>query len=170
MGTLLYGNPGIVISFEDRALMHLQIVITAKLRRSESFVFSWTDAADVGSGRSSIWLDPSSTLLYRYFGSRIPSINREWIETLTVSANSGSGLIFTAEPGTPPPPKVTRAEHTRAEHGRTEPPRADRARTEHTREHVRTEYPRTEYPRTELPRTELPRAGLTTRREQRPST
>lgn len=150
--------------------MHLQIVITAKLRRSESFVFSWTDAADVGSGRSSIWLDPSSTLLYRYFGSRIPSINREWIETLTVSANSGSGLIFTAEPGTPPPPKVTRAEHTRAEHGRTEPPRADRARTEHTREHVRTEYPRTEYPRTELPRTELPRAGLTTRREQRPST
>jgi hypothetical protein len=170
MGTLLYGNPGIVISFEDRALMHLQIVITAKLRRSESFVFSWTDAADVGSGRSSIWLDPSSTLLYRYFGSRIPSINREWIETLTISANSGSGLIFTAEPGTPPPPKVTRAEHTRAEHGRSEPPRSELGRTEHTREHARADLPRADVPRTNLPRTESPRAGLTTRREQHPST
>jgi hypothetical protein len=122
MGTLLYGNPGIVIAFEDRALMHLQIVITSKLRRGESFVFSWTDAADIGSGRSSIWLDPSSTLLYRYLGSRIPSINKEWIETLMISANSGSGLIFTAEPGTPPPPKVTRSEHIpRPQHFRTTP-------------------------------------------------
>jgi hypothetical protein len=145
--------------------MHLQIVITAKLRRSESFVFSWTDAADVGSGRSSIWLDPSSTLLYRYFGSRIPSINREWIEVLTISANSGSGLIFTAEPGTPPPPKITRAERTRSEPGRTEPPGPDHTRAEHPREHARPEHPRAD-----LPRTELPRAGLTTRREQHPST
>jgi hypothetical protein len=98
MGTLLYGNSGIVVSFDDRALMHLQIVITAKLRRGESFIFSWSDAIDVGSGRSSIWIDPSSTLYYRYFGSRIPVINREWIEALMASANSGSGLLFTAEP------------------------------------------------------------------------
>jgi hypothetical protein len=100
MGTLLYGNSGIEVGFDDRALMHLQIVITAKLRRQESFVFSWMDSADVGSGRGSIWLDPSSTLFYRYFGSRVPSINREWIEALMLSANSGGGLVFSAEPGT----------------------------------------------------------------------
>jgi hypothetical protein len=110
MGTLLYGSPGIVITFDDRALMHLQIVISTKLRRRESFVFTWTDSADAGSGRSAIWLDPTSTLYYRYFGSRTPLINREWIETLMLSANSAGGLVFTAEPETslPAPVKLRR--------------------------------------------------------------
>ena len=96
----MYGSPSIEVGFDDRALTHLQIVITAKLRRRESFVFSWNDSADIGSGRSSIWLDPSSTLFYRFYGSRVPAINREWIEVLMTSANSGGGLFFTAEPGT----------------------------------------------------------------------
>src|ERR1700712_3918074 len=99
MGMLLYGSPSVEVNFEDRALTPLQIVITAKLRRRESFVFSWGDAAEVGSGRSSIWLDPSSTLFYRFYGSRVPAINREWIDVLMQSANSGGGLFFTAEPG-----------------------------------------------------------------------
>jgi hypothetical protein len=98
IGTLTYGSPGIEVSFDDRALMHLQIVITAKLRRRESFIFSWNDSVDAGSGRSSIWLDPSIPIYYRYFGSRVPSINREWIDTLMASANSGSGLLFSTEP------------------------------------------------------------------------
>ncbi|SEN96252.1 ATP-dependent DNA ligase [Cryobacterium sp. TMT1-3] len=98
MGTLLYGNPGIVITFDDRALMHLQIVISTKLRRRESFIFTWTDSPDEGSGRSAIWLDPTSTLYYRYFGSRTPSVNRDWIEALMLSANSAGGLVFVAEP------------------------------------------------------------------------
>ena len=99
MGTLLYGSPSIEVGFDDRALMHLQIVITAKLRRKEIFIFSWMDSAEVGNGRGSIWLDPSSTLFYRYLGSRIPSVNREWIDALMASANSGGGLVFSAEPG-----------------------------------------------------------------------
>ena len=102
MGTLLYGNPGIVITFDDRALMHLQIVISTKLRRRESFIFTWSDSADEGSGRSAIWLDPTSTLYFRYFGSRTPSINRDWIEALMLSANSAGGLVFIAEPATSP--------------------------------------------------------------------
>ena len=101
MGTLLYGHSGVEVAFDDRALMHLQIVITVKLRRRESFVFSWTDAAEAGDGRGSIWLDPSSTLYYRYASSRMPTINREWIDILMISANSGSGLLFTAEPNHP---------------------------------------------------------------------
>lgn len=98
MGSLIYGNSALEFTFEDRALAHLQIVITAKLRRREGFVFSWTTAADSGSGRNSIWLDPSSTLYFRYFGSRMPTINREWIEQLAISANNPSGLIFVPEP------------------------------------------------------------------------
>lgn len=98
MGSLLYGSPSIEVSFDDRALMHLQIVITAKLRRRESFVFSWSNSVEVGSGRSSIWVDPSNTLLYRFSGTRSPLINHEWIEELMVSANSSGGLIFSGEP------------------------------------------------------------------------
>ncbi len=104
MGTLLYGSPGTEVNFDDRALMHLQIVITAKLRRHEGFVFSWTNAPDAGSGRSSIWLYPAIPLYFRYFGSRVPSINREWIDALMQLANSGSGLFFASEPGTSGPP------------------------------------------------------------------
>jgi hypothetical protein len=102
IGTLQYGSPGIEVSFDDRALLHLQVVITAKLRRRESFIFTWTDAAEAGSGRSSIWLDPTIPLFYRYYGSRPASLNKEWLDSLMLSANSGSGMLFTNEPGLPP--------------------------------------------------------------------
>lgn len=101
MGKLLYGSPSMEVDFEDRALMHLQIVISAKLRRRESFVFSWKDSAEVGSGRTSIWMDASIPLYFRYFGSRVPAINREWIEALMASANSAGGLHFSEEPSGP---------------------------------------------------------------------
>ena len=78
--------------------MHLQIVITAKLRRRESFLVSWNDPVAAGSARGAIWIDPSSTLYYQYLGSRVTSINREWIDALMLSANSGSGLLVLAEP------------------------------------------------------------------------
>lgn len=98
MGTLLYGTSGITVAFDDRSLWHLQIVITAKLRRGESFIFTWSDSAEAGSGRSTIWLDPSVTLHYRYSGNRLPTVNRAWVDALMISANSPGGLFFTAEP------------------------------------------------------------------------
>lgn len=101
MGSLTYGNSSTEVAFDDRALLHLQIVITNKLRRKESFVFTWTNAPQQGSGRTAIWIDPSSTLYYRYSGSRIPSINREWIDVLMISANGPGGLLFTPEPNAP---------------------------------------------------------------------
>lgn len=109
MGKLMYGSPSIEVSFDDRALNHLQIVITAKLRRQESFAFSWTDSAEAGSGRGTIWLNPTSTLYYKYSGSRVPAINREWIDALMLSANSASGLFFSSEPGSGAPSSRPRA-------------------------------------------------------------
>jgi len=100
MGTLLYGSRSVSAEFTDRALYHLQVVITAKLRRKESFTFSWQDGPQAGSGRSAIWLDPSSTIHYRFFGSKLPSLNRVWLDALMLSANSASGLVYTAEPAT----------------------------------------------------------------------
>jgi hypothetical protein len=104
MGKLLYGSSAIEIEFDDRALTHLQIVIAAKLRRKESFFFSWRDDPAVGDGRSSIWLDSSIPLYFKFAGGRIPSVNREWLDVLTASSNGSGGLQFSEEPsgnGTP---------------------------------------------------------------------
>ncbi|WP_423923295.1 ATP-dependent DNA ligase [Frigoribacterium sp. 2-23] len=98
MGSLIYGTASIEVEFEDRTLEHLQIVIATKLRRRESFFFSWRDSQRVGDGRSSIWLDPAIPLYFKYSGGRVPSINRDWLSELTTSANSSSGLVLTDEP------------------------------------------------------------------------
>jgi hypothetical protein len=54
------------VEFEDRLLVHLQIVIGAKLRRRESFYFSWKDDPKIGDGRTTVWLDPAIGLFYKY--------------------------------------------------------------------------------------------------------
>jgi hypothetical protein len=99
MGKLLYSDSDIEIEFDDRALAHLQIVIGAKLRRRESFFFTWKDDPAAGGGRSSIWLDSNIPLYFRFFGGRNMTINREWLTLLNDSANSGAGLVFIPEPG-----------------------------------------------------------------------
>jgi hypothetical protein len=97
MGRLTYDSTT-SIEFDDRALAHLQIVIGTKLRRSESFYFSWADDPSMGDGRNVIWLHPSMPLRFRYDGSRRPGINRAWIESLMAAANSTEGLRVTPEP------------------------------------------------------------------------
>jgi hypothetical protein len=99
MGKLIYGDAEIEIEFDDRALTHVQHVLGSKLRRGESFFFSWKDDVAVGDGRSSIWIDRAIPLYFKYSGSKVPEINREWLELLTSSANSGQGFIFIQEPG-----------------------------------------------------------------------
>ncbi|WP_022899314.1 hypothetical protein [Humibacter albus] len=98
MGALLYGGPEIEVKFDDRVLAHLQVVIGAKLRRGESFFFTWRDDVSVGDGRSSVWLAPGIPLYFRYSGSKPPAINPEWIERLALSANGAQGLRLMDEP------------------------------------------------------------------------
>jgi hypothetical protein len=97
MGSLIYDST--IIEFDDRLLLHLQIVIVNKLRRRESFAMSWRDSPEIGDGRSTIWLDPSIPLYFKFSGSRTPSINRDWLETLAESAASTTGLVVTGEDG-----------------------------------------------------------------------
>jgi hypothetical protein len=78
--------------------MHIQVVITAKLRRGESLVFTWTESTQRGSGRTTIWLSPASNIVYRFAGNRMATINRAWLAVLMDSANSPAGLFFTPEP------------------------------------------------------------------------
>ena len=101
MGKLLYSSAAIEIDFDDRALAHIHIVVSSKLRRGEKFFFSWQDNVAVGSGRSSIWLEQSIPLYFKFAGSRAVAINRDWIDALVATANSTAGLTFLPEPGAP---------------------------------------------------------------------
>lgn len=101
MGTLTYDST-LTADFDDRTLAHLQVVIGAKLRRNESFYFSWKDDQAIGDGRSVIWLHPAIPVSFKYFGSRPPVLNREWIDELMLLANTPAGLSVTTEPGRSP--------------------------------------------------------------------
>lgn len=95
MGSLSYG--GTEYPFEDRLLQHLQVVITTKLRRRESFALSWVPAAENGT-REAIWIDNGLPLRFRYDAPAMPAINREWLEVLMEGTHRPSGLLVTPEP------------------------------------------------------------------------
>ncbi|MDM7890580.1 ATP-dependent DNA ligase [Curtobacterium caseinilyticum] len=98
MGQFIYDGEVLDLRVDDRSLTHLQIVIVNMLRRDHRFVFSWKDDVLHGDGRSSVWLHPNVSLRFTFSGSRVPSINRSWLEDLYATATSGSGLVLTPEP------------------------------------------------------------------------
>src|SRR3954453_9394146 len=97
------------IAFEGRVLAHIEFVVVSKLRRKESFALSWREAAENGDGRTSIWIDPSIPLRFRYSGSRPPALDRGWVERLAAAAASANGRIRVDEDGQP----VTGSTHER---------------------------------------------------------
>lgn len=97
MGYLVYEN-SIRKNMDDRLLTHIQIVISTKLRRGESFLFTWAEDADAGFGRTAIWLHPHCSLVFRFHGSRVASINPAWVDALAYQANSPGGLFAIPEP------------------------------------------------------------------------
>jgi hypothetical protein len=105
MGSLTYDR--VVVEIDDRILAHLQLVIVQKLRRGESFVLSWQDSDAVGSGRSSVWLNPAIPLYFKYAGGQAVSLSRQWIEDLSRSANSAQGLVIVSEDVAGPAPTPT---------------------------------------------------------------
>jgi hypothetical protein len=108
LGTLIYGDSGVEIEFDDRVLAHLQVVISTKLRRHEGFFFSWRDDPSLGDGRSSIWLETSIPLYFRFSTAERHQLSREWLDELAFSSSEPLGLRLTAEPGQNMiPPKST---------------------------------------------------------------
>ena len=97
MGKFIYDH-SVKIDFEDRTLAHLQLVISAKLRRGEAFPFTWREDLSVGGGRITVWMHPAVSLVYKFAGSRQPSLNRAWIDALAATANAPSGLYVVPEP------------------------------------------------------------------------
>lgn len=97
MGTFTYDNTA-KIDLDDRLLAHLQVVIGTKLRRQESFFFTWKEDVSVGGGRRSVWLNPTTPLQFKYNGGRSPQISRPWLDALAYTANQPTGLYIIREP------------------------------------------------------------------------
>lgn len=105
MGHLIYGVAP-AIQVDDWGLMHLQAVIITKIRRNESFSFSWDDEPQVGGDETetrpgqhgSIWISKSSSLYFSFDGPRDRPLNREWLDVLSQVASSTSGLRLVPEP------------------------------------------------------------------------
>jgi len=98
MGKFIY-QESISVEIEDRALAHLQVVMFDKLRRAESFAFTWRNDASLGDGRTTVWLNAASSLVFKYHGSRAPQLDPGWLEALATVANSTTGLHLVPEPG-----------------------------------------------------------------------
>ncbi|MFC7431393.1 MULTISPECIES: hypothetical protein [unclassified Agrococcus] len=96
MGHLTYAG-STQYEIEDRMLAHVKAVVSAKLRRQESFLLSWTVDAHAGSGRVSLWMSPSIPLEFRFSGSRVPQLSPMWLEALMEMANSTRGLVLVTE-------------------------------------------------------------------------
>lgn len=94
MGSLHYGSPPATFEFDDRTLAHVELVVLAKLRRDESFALT---IDDVKGGRSTVWINRSSTLRFE-FASQGVEINRLWLEELIDSANTTTGMKVVPEP------------------------------------------------------------------------
>lgn len=97
MGSLYYGDSAEPINIEDRALAHLKIVISTKLRRNESFTLSWRHPDAEANGRSTIWLHPSIPLRFVFDSPEAPEISRQWVEDLANSASSSGGVTLVDE-------------------------------------------------------------------------
>ena len=97
MGKLVYAESW-EISFDDRTLAHLQVVVGLKLRRQEGFFFSWDDGAEGGGGRGTIWIDHTIPLVFRYDDARSQQISRDWLDQLIATSNGPHGLTVTTKP------------------------------------------------------------------------
>ena len=107
MGTFWYDHNSVEIDMEDRTLAHFRLVVMAKLRRHESFAFTWEDSGGAAGGWNSIWLHPACSFHFKFLGGRSPRINTLWVEQLMTSANSPAGLVLTREPANPSPLQQT---------------------------------------------------------------
>ena len=98
MGKFIYGAPSTEVEIDDRALAHAKAVITAKLRRNESFTFTWEDPSGDELTHNSVWLDSSIPIQFEIVGKQDPPLNRAWLEELSRVASTPAGLRLIPEP------------------------------------------------------------------------
>jgi hypothetical protein len=98
MGYLYYGNESYAVEIDDRPLAHLKIALLSLLRAGKSVAFSFERPADIGSGRETLWISPSTDIRFRFNGGRPPRINEPWVRAMIATAEAPTGLRLVVEP------------------------------------------------------------------------
>lgn len=96
MGKLIYGGEALSVEMDDLLLAHLQAVVSAKLRRSENFMLSWSVPREMGSGRHSLWIDPGVPLRFRFEHAARLQLDSDVMRQMIASASSNFGLDLTS--------------------------------------------------------------------------
>jgi len=95
MGKLFYGSDPQPIDIEDRLLQYLQVVLSTKLRRSESFTITWTGAT-AQQHRTTLWIQPSISLRFLYDSAESTRLSGGYLRQLADQAAMSSGLMLDA--------------------------------------------------------------------------
>ena len=98
MGQLHYGSNA--FDFDDRTLLHLQTVITQKLRRHERFLLTFDETIRGVQTRSSIWISDNSPLRFFFAGSRTARVDSAWLAEMMHVSYSATGLDLALCPET----------------------------------------------------------------------
>jgi len=113
MGHLYYGTSTESIRIPDRLLSHLKVVMTTKLRRSESFTLSWTHV-DGTPGRSTLWLQPAIPMRFVFDSAEPETLNATVLKNMADLANSSAGLVVDLNVEIPASETVQRPQPARA--------------------------------------------------------
>lgn len=99
MGALIYDGQS--FEFDDRALAHLQAVITMKLRRREPFLLTWNPVEADRIGRHALWIDNAIPLRYEFVSPGPERLDDQWLNSLADQSSRASGLFFSPAPAEP---------------------------------------------------------------------
>ncbi|MFJ8895463.1 hypothetical protein ACIRCZ_12805 [Leifsonia sp. NPDC102414] len=94
MGVLVYDGQG--FEFDDRALAHIQAVITVKLRRREPFLLSWSTTRSAPA-RHSVWIDNAIPLRYEFDRDAGDRLDDAWLGQLMEMASRSAGVVLPQE-------------------------------------------------------------------------
>lgn len=95
MGKLFYGSDPQPIEIDDRLLQYLQVVLATKLRRSESFTLTWTDA-EAQHSRTTLWVQPSISMRFQFSTAEPARLSGGYLRQLADQAAMSSGLLLNA--------------------------------------------------------------------------
>jgi len=101
VGRFIYDTAGTDgYPIDDRLLAHVELAISVKFRRGESFAFTLA-ASDLkaGQGQRVFWMHPSIPVQFQYDHDRHDIVlNLRWVERLIEAAFTDTGLRIIPEP------------------------------------------------------------------------
>ena len=94
MGRLRYDGTSEPINIDDATLAHLKVVISAKLRRNESFMMTWHPVNNAETRRATAWIHPAIPLQLLFNDPNPPAIDPDRIAQMMHTLNASGELVL----------------------------------------------------------------------------